>query len=145
MVLLTLLAASISELGAIGARSLEQVVAAYEGRIFTLQVSLHEPINATEAMQAPMLDRKGWHYHDTSRPAVLSAGTRVEVAAVFNYAERGLFLELARESEGFGKQPVDERPRMRVRIMLEADAADTSAQVAQAYSLIDKLLRPSIP
>lgn len=120
--------------------SLEQIASAYASKVCLLKVDLHEPDTSGEGMLLPTLEKKGWHNHNPSGPIVLSAGTRVEVTGVFNYSDRGLFLELARESSAQDLQSIASRPRCRIRIMVEALPADPAGQVQEAAALIGKVL-----
>jgi len=120
--------------------ALDVIAKEYESRVFTLLVDLHEPASRADSMQAPTLERKGWHHHNPSGPIALRAGSRVEVTGVFNYAERGLFLELAREGAGPGRQAIAERTRLRIRIMVETPGTDPEGQTAEAMEMIRKVV-----
>ncbi|MGH9868219.1 MAG: hypothetical protein ACREAA_08660 [Candidatus Polarisedimenticolia bacterium] len=121
-------------------RALEQIAASYTGRAVVLRVNLHAPIPNGEEMSAPMLNAKGWH--NASGLSVLSAGSTAEVTGVFNYAERGFFLEIAADPQR-GAAAIIERPRVRVRLMIEAPANDPAAQSAEAIRLIGTILTPA--
>lgn len=122
------------------ASALGQIAPLIEGRSFRLKVTLHEPETAGESMQAPTLEKKGWHHHNPAGPVALKAGDEVEVTAVFNYSERGLFLELAKAQPGPEREPITARPRIRVRIMVETMPSDPPGQVREATDLIGKVL-----
>lgn len=132
--------AAVAPAAAVNPTVIETLAAAYESQLFLLKVGLHEPVRTNEGLHAPMLDEKGWHYRDPSRPVVLRAGTRVEVTGLFNYAERGMFLELAEESGGFVRRQVRDRSRIRVRLMVEAAGDDPDAQRKEAAALLERLL-----
>ncbi len=120
--------------------ALDEIAKEHESKVFTLLVDLHEPASRADSMQAPTLERKGWHHHNPSGPIALRAGSRVEVTGVFNYAERGLFLELAREGAGPGRQAIAERTRLRIRIMVETPGTDPEGQTAEAMEMIRKVV-----
>ena len=120
--------------------ALEEIAKEHESRVFTLLVDLHEPAWKADSMQTPTLERRGWHHHNPTGPIALRAGSRVEVTGIFNYAERGLFLELAREAAGMGKQAITERARLRIRIMVETPGTDPQAQQAEAIEMIHKVI-----
>jgi len=118
-----------------------QIAAALEGKSFLLKVDLHEPDPAADNMQAPTLERRGWHHHNPGGPVALKAGTQIQVTGVFNYSERGLFLELARQSGDDANAGIAARPRARIRIMVEALPADPAGQAREAADLIGKVLQ----
>ena len=120
--------------------AMEPIASACESKLFILKVDLHEPETGGESMQVPTLEKKGWHHHNPSGRIALKAGTRVEVTGVFNYADRGLVLELAKEEAGSASQPISSRPRCRIRIMVEKLPADPAGQVQEAAELIEKVL-----
>jgi len=120
--------------------ALDEIARAYESKVFTLIVDIHEPASRADSMQAPTLERKGWHHHNPSGPIALHAGSQVEVTGVFNYAERGLFLEIAREGAGQGRSAPTERARMRIRIMVETPGTDAEGQTAEAIGMIRKVV-----
>ena len=120
-------------------QAIEQIAASYTGRAVVLKRDLPAPIWNGEEMNAPMLNAKGWHHMSGS--SVLSAGSTAEVTGVFNYAERGFFLEIAAEPHR-GAAAITERPRVRVRLMIESPATDPAAQAAEAARLIGTLLTP---
>ena len=125
---------------------LEDLASSYETRIFELRVNLHEPNARGRSMQAPTLNADGWYHHNPSGPVSLRAGSRVEVTGVFNYSERGFFLELAAERTDGGLGPDNGRPRIRVRFMVESLPAEIEEQTEQALELLEKVLRaPAIP
>ncbi len=128
---------------AVSDAALKGIVAEYEGRVFTLKMNMREPPKGSD--HVPMLDRNGWHYWDPAGRIVLGAGERVEVTGIFNYSTRGFFLELARATEGAIPAPVSQRPRIRVRCMVEAES-NAGAQAAQAEDLIRRILgAPAFP
>ena len=135
-----MLACAASLASAMEKSALDQIAGAWGGKLFTLRVDLHEPDPSGDNMQAPTLERKGWHHHNPTGPVALKAGTRVEVTGVFNYAERGLFLELAREDPEAGMEGIASRPRCRIRIMVETPPADADGQAREAAELIGKVL-----
>ena len=120
--------------------ALEQITATWDGQVCRLKVDLHEPDTGGDTMQAPTLEKKGWHHHNPTGPIVLKAGTRVTVIGIFNYAERGFFLELAKEQEGLESEPVASRPRSRIRIMVETPGTDSAGQAQEAGVMISKVL-----
>ncbi len=127
--------------GAAAAReALDRIVEACEGRAFRLGVDLHEP--EPGGNPAPSLDEKGWHYNDPNRPIVLRAGEEVEVTGVFNYGDRGIFLEVTRKDRARGEESA---PRIRVRFTAEAPPDTPDLQATQIRALIGRVLRPSPP
>lgn len=117
--------------------AIEQVATTIESRSYTLRIDLHEPETKGASMQAPTLERRGWHHHNPAGPVVLRAGERVEVTGVFNYAERGLFVELSGDGGGSDDSG---RPRLRVRVMVETPGDNPSGQAAEALELIGRVL-----
>ena len=122
------------------AEALARVAARIEAQIVTLAVDLHEPDLRAETMQSPTLERKGWHHDNPTGPVALRAGSRVEVTGVFNYSERGLFLELAREEADPARSSPAARPRIRIRIMVETPNTDPEGQRAEALGLIARVI-----
>ena len=121
---------------------LQGIAAGHVGRIFTLKVNMREPESG--ANNAPMLDKDGWHFWNPSGRIILSEGERIEVTGAFNYSTRGFFLELARENAGFGDAPpIQSRPRIRIRIMVEADQDKPDIQAVQCEALLGAILRPA--
>jgi len=120
--------------------ALAEIATAFQGKSFLLKVDLHEPDPAADNMQAPTLERRGWHHHNPGGPVALKAGTLVQVTGVFNYSERGMFLEVARQSAEDGNAGITARPRARIRIMVEAALADPSGQSREAAELLGKVL-----
>ena len=125
--------------------ALDAIASLLEAKVFQLKTDIHVPDLQGDSMQVPTLESRGWHHHNPSGAIALKAGTRVEVTGVFNYAERGLILELSREDPGGSKQPITARPRSRIRIMLETPGTDPDGQRAEAASLIAKVLEFSQP
>jgi hypothetical protein len=123
-------------------RAIEQIAARYVNQTVLLRTDLRGGSPGPQGMQAPMLDAKGWHF--SSGAAVLASGSHAEVTGVFNYADRGLFLEITRAAES-DSEPLVDRPRVRVRLMTDAPSTDPGAQAAQAASLIEQLLSLSQP
>jgi len=115
--------------------TLDAIVEAYEGRVFQLRVDLHQP--EPGGTQAPYLDEKGWHHNDPKRPLALRAGDAIEVTGVFNYGDRGVFLEISRKEKWKGGAP---RPRIRVRFMASAPIEKPEIQTAQIRALIARVL-----
>ncbi|HET9480943.1 MAG TPA: hypothetical protein VFP98_04235 [Candidatus Polarisedimenticolia bacterium] len=138
--LLLVLALAAIPVLALHTTALDRVHSDTKGRHFMLKIALREPIQFGETMQAPMLDRRGWHHQNSSGAIVLQAGSSVEVSGVFNYAERGFFLELAQAGGEASDQPVAQRARLRVRVMVEAGVDEPDRQAAQALELIGKVL-----
>ncbi|HKY31716.1 MAG TPA: hypothetical protein VJV23_04205 [Candidatus Polarisedimenticolia bacterium] len=132
------LAASPAPAEALHSRALSEVVAAYGSQPFILRADLRGPAQGGDGMLVPMLDRKGWHF--TGGSPVLAAGAAVEVTGLFNYSERGFVVEIARQAEGFGAEPVGRRERVRVRLTVESPSADPAAQVREAAALLRSLL-----
>ena len=120
--------------------ALEQIATTWDGQVCMLKVDLHEPDTGGDTMQAPTLEKKGWHHHNPTGPIVLKAGTRVKVIGIFNYADRGFFMELAKEQEGLESEAVASRPRSRIRIMVETPGTDSAGQVQEAGVMIAKVL-----
>jgi len=125
---------------ALSRSALAQVAEAVEHKTFPLKVTLREPVIHGSEMQLPTLTPKGWIHVDNSRSVVLAAGTTVEVTGVFDYADQGLFLELAEESHGFFSDPITKRARIRIRIMVSAPIDDPGAQAEEAIGLIGRVL-----
>ena len=123
---------------ALNATSLERIMAEYTGRQFPLKTHLRQPTQ--RAIHAPMFDDKGWHFINHQGSLVLRAGSRVEITSIFNYSERGFFLELAEASLGFFHEPLNRRRRMRVRIMVKAPGDDPELQYAQGLHLMAGIL-----
>jgi len=140
MIVLVMIPASAPR--ALHRRALEQVAARYENRSVVLKAGLNAAVAGSEGMQAPMLDAKGWHH--VAGPVVLPPGTHAEITGVFNYAERGLVLEIARAAET-SSDPLLDRPRVRVRVMTDVPSADPDGQAAQATTLIDRILDVETP
>lgn len=122
---------------------LKGIAAGHAGRIFTLKMNMREPESA--ATSAPMLDKDGWHFWNPSGRIILSEGERVEVTGVFNYSTRGFFLELAREDTALGGEAIQSRPRIRIRIMVEAESDKHEAQAVQSAALLGGILTPVEP
>ena len=120
--------------------ALGAVATVLEAKVFRLKTDLHAPDLAGESMQVPTLEGRGWHHNNPNGEIILAAGTRVEVTDIFNYSERGFFLELAKEDTGVPRQPITARPRTRIRIMVETPGIDPEAQRAEAFALIAKVL-----
>jgi hypothetical protein len=120
--------------------ALGQIVSAWDGKVCRLKVDLHEPDPGGDSMQAPTLEKRGWHHNNPSGPIVLKAGTSVTVIGLFNYSERGFFVELAREQEGLDGGPAASRPRCRIRIMVETPGSDSAGQVQEAGAMLSKVL-----
>lgn len=125
---------------ALGNSALLRINAACESKFFTLKVALHEPDTSSDTMQASTLEKNGWHHHNPNGPVAIDAGSRVEVTGVFNYSERGFFLEVAREASGMTEGDIASRPRSRIRFVVEAGGADQNAQTREAFDLIGKVL-----
>ena len=128
---------------ALNPETLQDVATNYRDKVFMLKVSMREPVVVGDFIQAPMLDAKGWHFVNQSKEILLLSGSRVEVTGVFNYSERGFFVELATESTGFFHRPVSERPRLRIRLMVETPPDNPNAQATEAAKLLEKLLAPT--
>jgi len=139
-VMAALALASGASVVAVDKSALEQISGTWERKIFMLKVDLHEPDPSGDTMQAATLERRGWHHHNPTGPIALRAGTRVEVTGIFNYSERGLFLEIAREDPEAGQEGIAARPRCRIRIMVETPPADPAGQAREAGELIGKVL-----
>jgi len=129
---------SVSSVFALQRSAIEQIASLYSGRLVVLRSDLRAPSSGGEGMQAPMYDVKGWHFAAGS--AVLRSGEQAEVTGIFNYAELGLFLELAAPVDRGGPDALIDRPRARLRIMTEVPSADPSGQAAEALRLIEKLM-----
>ncbi len=142
IVLVALLGAT-ADVPAVHDTVLQGVAAGNVGRIFALKMNMREPESG--ANNAPMFDKDGWHFWNPSGRIVLSEGERVEVTGAFNYATRGFFLELAREHTGFGSEPIQSRPRIRIRIMVEAEPDKPEDQAAQGAALLGGILTPLDP
>ena len=127
--------------GAMGPSALAEISSAFNGKSFLLRVDLHEPDPAADNMEAPTLEKRGWHHHNPSRPVALKSGTRVQVTGVFNYSDRGLFLELARQDGEDAGAGITARPRCRFRIMVETPPADPAGQARDAADLLGKVLQ----
>ena len=124
--------------------ALDEVAAVLEAKVFRLKSDLHTPDLTGESMQVPTFEGRGWHHHNPSGAVVLKAGSRVEVTGVFNYAERGFFLELAGEEAGSGDD-IAVRPRARIRFMVESPGANPEAQRTEALSLVARVLDFTTP
>jgi hypothetical protein len=120
--------------------ALQRIATQYTSGLYTLMVGLHEPDMRAESMQTPTLELAGWHHHNPAGVTVLAPGSRVEVTGVFNYGERGLFLELSKDLADAASDTGADRPRIRIRLMVAADAADPAGQQAQALALIQRVL-----
>jgi hypothetical protein len=136
------LAAALSVTGAPAAvrEVLDQIVATYEHHPFRLAVDLHVPLGLGQP--APSLDGKGWHHNEPSRPVLLRAGEDVEVTAVFNYGDKGVFLEISRLEKEKGS---DLPPHLRVRFIAEAPPEKPDVQATELGALIARVLRPPAP
>ncbi len=136
---------SIPTVFALQRSAIEQITSLYSGRLVVLRSELRAPSSGGEGMQTPMFDAKGWHFAAGS--TVLRSGEEAEVTGVFNYAERGFFLELAAPAERGGPDALIDRQRARFRIMTDTPATDPSAQAAEALRLLDRLMSivPSAP
>lgn len=119
---------------------LEGLAAVYLGQVFELRANLHAPDPRGHSMQAPTLTSEGWYHHNLQGPVLLRAGSRVEVTGAFNYSERGFFLELAAERPEGARMSEADRPRLRVRFMVESPPAEIDEQREQAIELLDKVL-----
>lgn len=122
---------------------LSGIVSGHSGRVFTLRMNMREP--DTRSSSAPMFDKDGWHFWNPSGRIVLAEGERVEVTGVYNYSTRGFFFELAREDTAFGGESIQARPRIRFRIMLEAESDKPEDQAVQSAALIGAILAPTDP
>ena len=125
--------------------AIESVATVLEAKVFRLKVDLHAPDLAGETMQMPTLEGRGWHHNNPGGAIILKSGTRVEVTGVFNYAERGLFLELAKEDTGISRLSITARPRTRIRIMVETSGNNPDGQQSEALSLAAKVLDFTTP
>lgn len=135
-----------SEIRALRGSALDAIASRCTGKVFHLRTDLRGAAPHAESMQAPMFDRKGWHSMAESGDVVLGAGERVEVTGLFNYAERGFFVELAREATGATKPPVRQRPRLRFRVMIETPGDAPEAQAEEGLALLRRVLNiPEIP
>ncbi len=143
MIMTSLLAAGLDARGAraLHQRALERIGEQIASHRFRLLVNLHEPDPRADSMQAATLERRGWHHHNPQRPIALPAGATVEVTGVFNYAERGFFVEVTGATPE-GDHPEEARARIRFRIMVEADGTDAQAQQAEAIDLLRRVLEP---
>ncbi len=139
---LSIVTASHVQVQALHRDALAPIVTQFTSGLYTLQVDLHEPDLKGDSMQAPTLEMAGWHHHNPAGAVAIAKGSRVEVTGVFNYAERGLFMELSKDSAE-GGEPAEDRPRIRIRIMVEAEAGEPEKQRAEALALIHKVL--SVP
>lgn len=129
------------EVGAAAAREvLDKIVEAYEHQAFRLAVDLHVP--EPRGQPAPSLDLKGWHHNDPNRPVLLRAGDDVEVTAVFNYGDKGVFLEISRLEKVKGEGT---RAHLRVRFAAEALPDKPDVQATELGALIRRVLRPAAP
>ncbi|MFQ5701558.1 MAG: hypothetical protein ACE5HU_06925 [Acidobacteriota bacterium] len=117
---------------------LQRIVVDYRSKVFTLKMDLREPYHPV--VHVPMFDAEGMHFYNPAGKIVLAKGTRVEITGVFNYSERGFFLELARESTGFLQEDLNRRARMRIRFMVQATKDEPEEQAVQANELIAKIL-----
>ncbi|HEY3174882.1 MAG TPA: hypothetical protein VGK94_03885 [Candidatus Polarisedimenticolia bacterium] len=124
----------------LNAEALARVVARLETKVVALKIDLHEPDPGADSMQAPTLERKGWHHDNPTGPVALRAGSRVEVTGVFNYSERGVFLELSQVETTEPQPSTASRPRIRIRLMVETPDTDPEGQRAEAIDLIGKVL-----
>jgi hypothetical protein len=113
-----------------------QIATDFERKEFQLRVDLRQP--PPGGSQAPYLDERGWHASDPNLPILLPAGSAVEVAGVFNYADRGVFLEIARKERWGGAGAA---PRIRVRFMAAAGPEKPEDQAAQIRRLIGRVLQ----
>ena len=120
--------------------AVERIATQFTSGLYTLMVDLHEPDMRAESMQAPTLEMAGWHHHNPTGVTVLAQGARVEVTGVFNYGERGLFLELSKDLADASTDAGTDRPRIRIRLMVGSEAANPGGQQAQAMALIHKVL-----
>lgn len=138
-VLISLLAGGgVPTLRALHTTSLERIATEYMGRQFPLKTNLRQL--SPGAINAPMYDDKGWHFVNHQGDLVLRSGARAEITGIFNYSERGFFVELAEPSQGFFHEPLNRRRRMRVRIMVEAPIEDAELQYAQGLHLLAGIL-----
>jgi hypothetical protein len=117
---------------------LDRFVSEYQGGAFRLVADLHSP--EPGGQPAPFVDIKGWHHNDPNRPVVLRAGEEVEVTGVFNYGDKGVFLEIARRGMPAGEE---NPPHVRVRFVAEAPPEKPDVQVTEIEALVLKVLRPS--
>lgn len=138
--LVALAVASCGEALALNDRALETIALRCDGKLFTLRANLREPSRQREAMQTPMLDRKGWHFSDESGEVWLREGERVEVTGLFNYSEKGFFVELSQQEAGSSREARRQRRRMRFRVMTEAPLEDPDAQAAEGLALLRRVL-----
>jgi hypothetical protein len=143
LALLGAAAAAVTEAVAVHDTVLQGIAAGHAGRIFILKMNMREPESG--ANNAPMFDKDGWHFWNPSGRIVLAEGERVEVTGVYNYSTRGFFLELTREDTALGGEPVQSRPRIRFRIMVEAEMDKPEDQATQTTALIGEILRPIDP
>lgn len=122
---------------------LQGIAAGHAGKIFTLKMNMREPESA--ATSSPMLDKDGWHFWNPSGRIILSEGERVEVTGVFNYSTRGFFLELTREDTALGGEAIQSRPRIRIRVMVEAESDKPEDQAVQSAAALGGILKPVEP
>lgn len=141
--ILMLVMISAGPAAAIDQRVLERIAEAYEAGVFSVRVDIHEPNPRVTSMQSPTVFSNGWRHHNPGGPVLFPAGSLVEVTALFNYSERGFFLELAEVREE--DTPVTERKRLRIRFMIEPGITALDEQAEKAIELIDMVLRPVEP
>lgn len=112
-----------------------QIAGDYEGKEFRLRVDLRQP--PPGGAQAPYLDERGWHASDPNLPILLPSGGEVVVTGVFNYADKGVFLEITRKERWGGAGAA---PKVRVRFMAAAGPEKPEDQAAQIRRLIGRVL-----
>jgi hypothetical protein len=119
---------------------LDDIVANYEHHTFVLAVDLHLPLPFGQP--APSIDVKGWHHNETSRPIVLHAGDAVEVTAVLNYGDKGVFLEISSlQRTGGDELP----PHVRVRFASDAPPEKADVQAKDLATLLGHVLHAPKP
>lgn len=128
---------------AIESEALRRLAPAFQSKAFTLRVDLHEPDPKSASIHAPTLGPEGWLHVNQEGPVLFHAGSLVEVTGIFNYAERGFFLEIAEVTRN-GDSPAS-RKRLRIRFMIHPGVTGLEEQRAMAVELIEKVLMPVEP
>src|SRR5262249_55903803 len=107
-----------------------------QGQSFRVVSDIHQP--EPGGQPAPYVDGKGWHHNDPNQPVVFHAGEDVQIAGVFNYGDRGFFLQIespARKTEAGA--PV----HVRVRFVAEAPPEKPDVQETELQGLVARVLR----
>lgn len=128
---------------ALDERVLQRLAGTYMSGVFALRVDVHEPNTRVDSMQSPTVESSGWRNHNPGGPVLFHSGSLVEVTGLFNYSDRGFFLEVAEVTEA--GVPATDRKRVRIRFMIEPGITALDEQEKKSVELIEMVLGPAEP